>query len=315
MKPVCQLFALVVNELPGYDYGPGYWEQLDEEMRDHRLYTDEKKRKDRLTAIKMGVVGELLFDPFLVNLPDLYKAPKALRGGRVQEFTMPAEQLVAIAEAGREAANMPTGADGEPMSPGRARRAALLVQNAYRLTLHVICQKAPKAYVKRAVLLAPPHDGPPAWTLSETVAATRASSTKELAFRQLAEKCLSEVHEQFAQVCDVGLVISVTDAAILRTWRRALQSVVTLDDDIQAAMRDGDSERIKELNAFLGYSNLVGALGVMPYVLETGTAPSDDAFAAPGAPAADAADGTVPDGDEQAAPKPPPAKRTRTRKA
>jgi hypothetical protein len=80
-------------------------------------------------------------------------------------------------------------------------------------------------------------------------------------------------------------------------------------------MRDGDSERIKELNAFLGYSNLVGALGVMPYVLETGTAPSDDAFAAPGAPAADAADGTVPDGDEQAAPKPPPAKRTRTRKA
>lgn len=223
---------------------------------------------------------------------------------------MPAEQLAAIAEAGREAANMPTGADGEPMSPGRARRAALLVQNAYRLTLHVICQRSPKAYVTRAVLLAPPHDGPPAWTLSETVVPTRASLTKELAFRQLAEKCLADVHEQFAQVCDVGLVISVTDAAILRTWRRALQSVVTLDDDIQAAMRDGDSERIKELNAFLGYSNLVGALGVMPYVLETGTAPSDDAFAAPGAP-----DGAEPAPDEPAAPKPPAAKRTRARKA
>jgi len=44
-------------------------------------------------------------------------------------------------------------------------------------------------------------------------------------------------------------------------------------------------------------------------VLETGTAPSDDAFAAPGAP-----DGAEPAPDE-AAPKPPAAKRTRARKA
>ena len=325
MKPVCQLYALVVNDLPGYDYGPGYWAQMDEEMIGHRLYADDKKRKDRLTALKMKVVAELLFEPYLADLPDLYKPPKALRGSRAnaQEFTMPADQLAVVAEAAREAANMPSGSGGAggevtPRSAAaKAARAALLVQNAYRLTLHVICQRSPKAYLVRAVLLAPPHDEPPVWTQHETIVPTRASMTKELAFRQLAEACLAEVHEQFAQVCDVGLVVAVTDAAILRLWRRALQSVVTLDDDIQAAMRDGDSERIKELNAILGYRNLVVALGSVPYVLETGEAPSESLFVAAPAPGAAPAMASPADGEDPAAasaPAPPPAKRTRARK-
>jgi pyruvate dehydrogenase E2 component (dihydrolipoamide acetyltransferase) len=100
-------------------------------------------------------------------------------------------------------------------------------------------------------------------------------------------------------------------------WRRALQSVVTLDDDIQAAMRDGDSERIKELNAILGYRNLVVALGSVPYVLETGAAPSESLFVAAPAPGAAPATAAPADGEDPAAasaPAPPPAKRTRARK-
>lgn len=65
MKPITQLYALCVEDIPGYAFPPGYWIQRDIEMSDHRLYSDPVKRKDRIVALKMREVEDTLFRPFL----------------------------------------------------------------------------------------------------------------------------------------------------------------------------------------------------------------------------------------------------------
>jgi len=76
MKPVCQLYALCVEQLPGYPFPPGYWLQMDEELSHNPIYKDERKRKDRITAIKMKAVEEIIFLPYLETLQPTIPKPK-----------------------------------------------------------------------------------------------------------------------------------------------------------------------------------------------------------------------------------------------
>jgi DNA polymerase elongation subunit (family B) len=92
IKPICQLYALCVEKLPGYSYPPGYWVQLDEELKHHKTYGDhDKKRKDRISTLKMRLVEELLFEPYLSQLQDGQEKPK--RGTRKRAGTQSALPL------------------------------------------------------------------------------------------------------------------------------------------------------------------------------------------------------------------------------
>jgi DNA polymerase elongation subunit (family B) len=78
MTPISQLYALCVEQLPEYTYPPEYWEQMEIELMDKELYRDnEKKRKDRLTALRMKEVEALLFAPFTSQLEEVRKKPAA----------------------------------------------------------------------------------------------------------------------------------------------------------------------------------------------------------------------------------------------
>jgi len=70
MKPICQLYALCVEKLPGYDYPDWYWTQVEEELYASNpvFITNEIKLKDKLTALKMKMVEEILFEPILSRL-------------------------------------------------------------------------------------------------------------------------------------------------------------------------------------------------------------------------------------------------------
>jgi hypothetical protein len=65
IKPITQIYALCVEKLPGYTFPPSYWEQMDIEMSDQKMYTDEKKRKKRIQALKQREVEDLLFSKYL----------------------------------------------------------------------------------------------------------------------------------------------------------------------------------------------------------------------------------------------------------
>lgn len=70
MNPVLQLYALCLEELPGYDKTPEYWQTLEESLKDKPLYKDDAKRKHRLDNLKLNMVRELLFDEFIFMLSE-----------------------------------------------------------------------------------------------------------------------------------------------------------------------------------------------------------------------------------------------------
>lgn len=67
-KPISQLYALCVDQLPGYSFEPGYWMQMDTELEEKEIYKNEKKRKARIQALKMKMVEHLLFEEFINKL-------------------------------------------------------------------------------------------------------------------------------------------------------------------------------------------------------------------------------------------------------
>jgi DNA polymerase elongation subunit (family B) len=77
-KPISQLYTLCVDQLPGYDFEPAYWLQIEEELKDKIIYQDPKKCKSRIQSLKMKVVEELLFKEYIDKLtpPKEPKKPK-----------------------------------------------------------------------------------------------------------------------------------------------------------------------------------------------------------------------------------------------
>lgn len=68
IKPICQLYALCVEQLPNYSNPPNHWEQVDEELKTSKIYKDsEKKRQNRIQALRQREVEMLLFESFLTK--------------------------------------------------------------------------------------------------------------------------------------------------------------------------------------------------------------------------------------------------------
>jgi hypothetical protein len=67
LKPIVQLYALCVEQLPNYSYPPEYWYQIDEELKQKTIYTDDKKRAYRIQALREREVENLLFDSFIIR--------------------------------------------------------------------------------------------------------------------------------------------------------------------------------------------------------------------------------------------------------
>jgi DNA polymerase elongation subunit (family B) len=78
MKPVLQLYALCLDELPNNPYDIEYWKSKEEELKLKPLYQDDIKRKNRMDNLKLNAVKEILFDEFINKLtkPKEKKAKK-----------------------------------------------------------------------------------------------------------------------------------------------------------------------------------------------------------------------------------------------
>ena len=70
MKPVLQLYALCLDELPGYNKANEYWTELEEELKIKPIYQDDTKRKHRIDNLKLNMVKELLFDEYIYKLSE-----------------------------------------------------------------------------------------------------------------------------------------------------------------------------------------------------------------------------------------------------
>jgi DNA polymerase elongation subunit (family B) len=76
MKPVLQLYALCLDQLPGYEKCDDYWSQVEEQLLTKPMYVDDTRRKARIENLKLMHVKELLFDKY-INMLSEPKVKKA----------------------------------------------------------------------------------------------------------------------------------------------------------------------------------------------------------------------------------------------
>lgn len=77
MKPILQLYALCLDELPNNPYDYEYWKSKEDELKLKPLYQDPIKRKNRMDNLKLNAVKEILFDEFICKLSKpVEKKPK-----------------------------------------------------------------------------------------------------------------------------------------------------------------------------------------------------------------------------------------------
>ena len=87
MKPILQLYALCIEQLPGYDKDEEYWQKVDNDLQNKPMYQDMMRRKNRLDNLKLLAVKELLFDKYINILtepkePKIRKATKSAKSAK-----------------------------------------------------------------------------------------------------------------------------------------------------------------------------------------------------------------------------------------
>lgn len=82
MKPLLQLYALCLEELPGYDKDDNYWNEVDKNLQIKPIYQDEVKRRNRIDNLKLQMVKALLFDKYI----EILSEPKKPRSKKVKEI-------------------------------------------------------------------------------------------------------------------------------------------------------------------------------------------------------------------------------------
>ena len=92
MKPLLQLYALCLEELPGYDKDDAYWCEIDKNLQIKPIYQDEIKRRNRIDSLKLQMVKALLFDKFI----DILSEPKKPRAKKIKEIKNATESNVIV---------------------------------------------------------------------------------------------------------------------------------------------------------------------------------------------------------------------------
>jgi hypothetical protein len=85
MKPIIQLYALCIDQLPGYDKDEEYWQNVDKELLTKPMYQDNIRRKNRLDNLKLLNVKELLFDKYIniLSEPKVKKISKSVKANKI----------------------------------------------------------------------------------------------------------------------------------------------------------------------------------------------------------------------------------------
>jgi hypothetical protein len=68
MKPICQLLALVLEQMTGYKHktDPHYFKRLEQTLLNKKK--DHKKVQDKIIDLRMQEVEEIIFKPILLDL-------------------------------------------------------------------------------------------------------------------------------------------------------------------------------------------------------------------------------------------------------
>lgn len=229
MNPICQLYALCVEKLPNYTYSPGYWVQMEEELMDKEIYRNsERKRKDRITAIRMKEVESLLFDQYSSQLEEVCKK-KA-----------PSKRAAAIAAA------FPA------------------LQDPFTIMIDVVEDKKKKTFTCTSVLMTTGEDE--STTFTEEVEKKGRSTTKQYCLRYMAEHVLSKLQSR-KDIRSRGIMFKLEDKTFAKNWRSAVMKADEHRAALEAAIKNQDIGEFNSLQEQFVFQNLVNMQSIVPYTL------------------------------------------------
>jgi DNA polymerase elongation subunit (family B) len=234
MKPICQLFALCVENLPGYNYPPEYWVQWDEDLSGKTLYTNEKKRKDRISALKMKEVEDLMFLPFMLQLGGGVKAKRA---------AVPKKpKLTAVSDTLPE-----------------------LTLNEQSLIIEIQTTQITKGknskYESTAIIKSPDES-----VLKEYKFEIK--GVKQTSLIQTCEKTLQAILKDFSEMKGNPICIRI-DRTFIKTLRDAYAIADTIQEDLRKAIQEQDMGKLVELQKYQATANILGYFDIFPFVLQS----------------------------------------------
>ena len=254
IKPICQIYALCVEKLPGYTFPPSYWEQMDIEMSDQKMYTDEKKRKKRIDTLKQKEVIELLFAKYL----DILKPNRNVRAYKKR--------------------NVLEISDTQNTSDGA-------VKDQYVLT--ITCAKVVKEKPKKtkaapdapAAQAAPVQLKGTVWNMGLLLVNTtqnieifkeelHINIKKQLAYVRGAEHAFKKIYIDHKDILSTGKLCIKTDAVFITKWKSAYKNIHLLQEKLQNIIQMCDAGLLEELQELEAIVNLISFRDNLPYTLE-----------------------------------------------
>ena len=244
IKPITQIYALCVEKLPGYTFPPSYWEQMDIEMSDQKMYTDEKKRKKRIQALKQKEVVELLFDKYL----DILKPNRNVRAYRKRHVL--------------------------DLDPNESKTENNIIKEQFVITIH--CDKLSEE--EKAANKSANKKGT-TWKMVFILANATLNTQiykedlfinnkKLIAYIRAAEYAFKYIYVNQTHIINEGKLCVKTDAAFITKWKSAYKNIHTLQEKLKNIIEVCDAGLLEELQELESIVNLIGFRDTIPYTLE-----------------------------------------------
>jgi len=248
IKPITQIYALCVEKLPGYTFPPSYWEQMDIEMSDQKMYTDEKKRKKRIQALKQKEVVELLFDKYLDILKPnrnvrVYKKKHVLDldpNESKTENNIIKEQFVINIYSNKLS-------EEEKTANKTANKNANKKGTTWKMVFELINATLNTQIYKEELFI---------------------TNKKLIAYIRAAEYAFKYIYVNQTHIINEGKLCVKTDAAFITKWKSAYKNIHTLQEKLKNIIDVCDAGLLEELHELESIVNLIGFRDTIAYTLE-----------------------------------------------
>ena len=238
MKPICQLYALCIEQLEDYAYSPTYWMEMDKELAEKPMYKDPRKRKNRIEDLRNRCASEILFEPYLIQLGDAPKRKSAPSASKLKE-----EAKI------RRLANI----SAKPIT--------------HEITLVVTDPKAKAKDYTGTVTYTNITNSTVLWKNVYTFVKKEAQNKLKCQIKMM-EQTFDELFNKNMLTKD-GAIRIKANKFFAGKWKKALVNIDDLGDQLKKAIETQDYGAFEENAALQLFIRLVSVADKYPYVIET----------------------------------------------
>jgi DNA polymerase elongation subunit (family B) len=244
MKPITQLYALCVEKIPGYSYSPNYWLQIDEELCGKELYTNEKKRKDRIQALKMKEVESLIFHSYMLKLdPTLFnkRSRQSQTNNKTKSKTSNVKEDLPDIEL----------TEDSKIIDIRLQQLKAGKNSVYKSEIKIF------NYIQDDTISQSP--------IKELTLEIK--GTKHYVFTQSMEKAFSIISKEYPDMKGIPIKIRI-DKTYIKTLKKAYRDADEIQEKLTKAITEQDITELIEIQNLQQTANIIAYFQTYPFIFE-----------------------------------------------